>query len=298
MIAVGLVAPARAQELEPRAYRTLPKGLSFLVLSYTSIDGNVAGEPTSPLRDLEATVTIAALGYLRSFSLFGRSASVSLAVPYSQISGSATFMGERISGTRSGSNDTRLGLAVNLLGGPALSVAEYAEYRQGRNLGVSFTVAPPTGDYDPTRIINIGTNRWAFKPEIGYSSIRGRWIFEGAAGVWFFTDNDNALGARREQHPITSLQAHLSYNFGPPGLWLSFDANYFSGGRTTLDGHRNSDVQKSSRVGLAMSVPIRRGHSLKLAYHLPAFVDGGADFEAATVAYQVQWGSWRPRRQR
>ena len=79
-------------------------------------------------------------------------------------------------------------------------------------------------------------------------------------GVWFFTDNPDALGAKREQDPIGNLQAHASYDFGP-GLWLSVDGNFFTGGGTTVDGERGSEAQRSSRVGLSLSVPLRRGHS-------------------------------------
>ena len=207
--------------------------------------------------------------------------------------GSALFLGERVTGTRSGSSDARFRLAANLLGGPALSRQEFAQYRQRRNLGVSLTVSAPTGQYSSDRIINFGTNRWGLKPEVGYSSIRGRWIFEAAAGAWFLTNNDNALGARKEQHPIGNVQAHVSYDFRR-GLWLALTANYFTGGRAEIEGEPKG-AQSSSRVGLALSLPVRRGHSMKLAYHVPAFVAGGADFTAATVAYQVQWGSWRPR---
>ena len=161
---------------------------------------------------------------------------------------------------------------------------------------VSLTVAPPTGQYDSSRLINFGTNRWAFKPEVGYSSIQGRCIAEAAAGLWLFTDNSDVLGANKEQSPIANLQAHISYDFAP-GLWLSLDANYFQGGRSKIDGARLPDAQESSRLGLTLSLPLVSGQSIKLAYHVTAFQDGGgADFDALTVAYQLRWGSWRARR--
>ena len=49
----------------------------------------------------------------------------------------------------------------------------------------------PTGQYDPTKLINWGTNRWSFKPEFGYSQRWGKWIVDGYAGVWFFTTNQD-----------------------------------------------------------------------------------------------------------
>ncbi len=278
-----------AQELEPRAYRTLPKGLNFAVLGYQFSSGNVLVDPTVPIQDLNVDVSVTTLGYLRSFGVAGRSASITVAVPYVFMSGSAVVQGVPMSDSRSGSADMRMQCAVNLFGGPALSPREFAQYRQRRNLGVSLTVTAPTGQYDPSRLINFGTNRWAFKPELGYSSILGPWIFEAAAGVWLFTDNTEFLGGnRRRQDPVASLQAHLSYNFRG-GVWLALSANYFTGGRTEINGINSDDLQRNSRVGLTLSLPLGGPHSLKLAAHAGTYTTRGADFQVGTVAYQYRW---------
>jgi hypothetical protein len=168
----------------------------------------------------------------------------------------------------------RLRLAVNLLGGPALSPQEFARYKQGRNLGVGLTVSAPTGQYDPTRLINFGNNRWGFKPEVGYSSIRGRWIWEAAAGVWFLTTNDDFLGSTRTQDPIGSLQANVSYNF-KGGAWIALNGNWYTGGETSIDGVEKDDLQKNSRVGLTLSLPLGGPHSMKLVAQTGAYTASG-----------------------
>ncbi|HOC44076.1 MAG TPA: transporter [Thermoanaerobaculales bacterium] len=287
-LAILSAGTAGAQELEPRAYRTIPTGLNFVILAYRYSTGNVVTDPSLPIEDLDVDLQIPTVGYLRSFGMLGRSASVTATVPFAFISGSALYHGEVISDSRSGSGDMRLRLAVNVLGGPALTPAEFARYRQGRNVGVSLTVSAPTGQYDPTRIINFGNNRWGFKPEIGYSSIRGPWIFEAAAGVWFLTDNDDFLGATKSQDPIGSFQAHLSYNF-KGGVWLGVDGNWYTGGRTSIDGVEKDDLQKNSRVGATLSLPLGGAHSLKLAAHTGAYTSAGADFDELTLAYQYRW---------
>jgi len=283
-------SPGWAQELEPRAYRTLPTGLNAVVFAYAFSTGNVVTEPSTPLEDLEAEVHTVILGYLRSFGLFGRSASLTLTAPYVYMSASATLSGSFVEADRSGWATPRARLAVNLLGGPALKPKEFAQYRQGRNLGVSLTVAPPGGQYTSDHLINFGTNRWAVKPEIGYSSIRGKWIFEAAAGVWVFTTNTDFPpgGLSRRQDPIGSVQGHISYSF-KPGLWLALTANYFTGGRTFIDGVEKDDLQKNSRIGLTFSLPVGRGKSVKLAAHTGAVTSIGADFDIGTVTYQVLW---------
>jgi hypothetical protein len=287
-LVAGVSGTAFAQELEPRAYRTLPTGLNFLVLNFTRSDGNVLVDLSLPIEDLEATLDTATVGYLRSLAVAGRSASVTVLVPYVHGTLSGLLEGEFSEGSRSGAGDLRVRFAVNLLGGPALAPREFAAYRQGRNVGVSMTMIAPSGQYDSSRAINFGANRWGFKPEIGYSSIRGRWIFEAAAGVWLFTDNSDFVGVTREQRPIGSFQAHLSYNFDG-GVWLGLGGNYYTGGRTTVDGTRNADLQESSRVGLTLSLPVGDRHSFKLSTHAGAFTRIGADFDVASFSYQLRW---------
>ena len=290
-VAMSLAAsPGSAQELEPRAYRTLPTGLNAVVFAYAFSSGNIVTEPSTPIEGLETEAHTVILGYVRSFGLFGRSASVTLTAPYVYMSGSATISGDSVEADRTGWATPRARLAVNLLGGPALKPKEFAQYKQGRNLGVSFTVAPPGGQYTSDHLINFGTNRWAFKPEIGYSSISNKWIFEAAAGVWFFTTNADAPpgGLTRRQDPIGNIQGHITYNF-KSGPWLALSANYFTGGETSMDGVQMDDLQKNSRIGLTLSLPVGRGKSIKLAAHTGAFTSIGADFDIATVTYQVLW---------
>ncbi|RLE25165.1 MAG: transporter [Acidobacteria bacterium] len=278
-----------AQELEPRAYRTMPTGLNALAFVYVFSSGNVVTEPSTPIEDLEAEAHTIVLGYVRSFGLFGRSANLMLSMPYVYMSASATLGGSFVEGDRGGWATPRARLAVNLLGGPALKPKEFAKYKQGRNLGVSLTVAPPGGQYTSDHLINFGTNRWGIKPEIGYSSIKGKWIFEGAVGVWVFTTNTDAPGGvTRQQNPIGSFQGHISYNF-TPRLWMALNANYFTGGETTIDGVDKDDLQKNSRVGLTLSFAVGRRKSIKLAVHTGAVTSIGADFDIATIAYQVIW---------
>lgn len=279
---------AEAQELEPRAYRPLPVGLNFVVFSYSYSSGAVVADVTAPIQDLELDASVPSLGFLRTFGLFGRSASFSVGLPFYFLAGSAVVADELISDSRSGAGDIRARVAVNVIGGPALSPPEFAQRPPGRSLGVGLAVTAPTGQYDNTRVINFGANRWAFKPEVGYSSVKGRWIFDFALGFWFFTANTDFLGQTRTQDPIGSFQAHLSYNF-PNRMWLALDANYYTGGRTAFDGVDNVDLQQNSRVGLTFSIPLAARHSLKLAAQTGAYTSLGTDFDILQVAYQYRW---------
>lgn len=291
-LAVALAAggaPAVAQELEPRAYSPNPTGANFALLAYGHSSGGVVFDDALPLSDVTASLNSTTLLYGRTFGLFGRSASAGLALPYvwGSVEGNVADTQRRI--TRSGLADARFRFGVNLVGGPALAPREFAGRHPTNTLGMSLLVATPSGQYDPAKLINIGANRWSFKPELGFSHPAGRFLLEAYGGVWFFTENGDFFGgSRREQSPIVTLQAHASYTFRPR-LWLAGDATFYTGGRTTVNGIAKEDLQKNSRVGLALALPTGRRHSLKLAWATGFTTRLGGDFETLTIAWQVLW---------
>ncbi|MCZ6696341.1 MAG: transporter, partial [Acidobacteria bacterium] len=266
-----------------------PTGLDFLVFFYSFSTGNVVVDPSVPIEDLQADIHSIGFSYLRTFGFAGRSASVSIMAPYIHMSASALLNGQFVEGSRTDWADARVRLTVNLVGGPAMPLSEFARFKQRRTLGIGLTVSMPTGQYSSSNLINFGANRWGFKPEIGYSSTRGNWVLDLAVGAWFFTTNNEGFGGTtRKQDPLTSVQGHLSYNFSG-GVWLALDGNYFAGGQTSVDGSDKQDRQKSSRVGLTLSIPLKPRHSLRLAVHSGAFTRVGADFDIGSIAYQFRF---------
>src|SRR5215831_3654380 len=178
-----------AQEMEPRAYSRAPVGTQFVLLTYGYQTGDVLTDPSLPLKDVQVKLHSSAFGYGRTFDLAGRQASVGFAAPYvkGNVSGIVFEQAEQV--TRSGLGDIRVRFALNLKGSPALSPKEFAAYKPRTTIGASLTIAVPTGQYDPARLVNISSHRWAFKPEAGLSKPMGRWTLESAGGVWFFTEN-------------------------------------------------------------------------------------------------------------
>lgn len=290
MIPCLLVAQlACAQELEPRAYSPNPVGLNFATVGYAHSSGDVLSDPSLPLDDVHASLNAVSVGYGRTFGLFGRGAAVLLGLPQVWADVAGNIGEDRRSTSRTGLADARVRLTVNLLGGEALSPAEFAKREPGPLLGASLIVVAPTGEYLPDRLINIGSNRWAFKPELGFSYPIGRWYFDVAAGVWLFTGNDDFYGGSlREQDPVTTLQGHVVYVFRPR-LWLAVDATYYEGGRTVIDGVPRADLQANSRIGLTLAVPLNARQSLKFAWSEGATTRIGGDFSSYGVVWQYAW---------
>jgi hypothetical protein len=280
---------AAAQELEPGAYWPLPTGLNVVTVSNTFNVGDVAFEPAAPIDEARATINTTALAFTRAFNLSGRSANISVVVPVIAGHLEGIYLGDPAEVDRFGHGDPRIRFAMNVFGAPAMNPQAFAGYQQRTIAGASITVIPPLGQYDEARLINLGTNRWSFKPEIGMSRARGSWVLETAAGVWLFADNANFFGGRRRrQDPITALQVHVTYRFTRT-IWLAANANYFFGGRTTIGDRQNADLQRNSRIGATFSSAIGRGQAIRVALSHGAFTTIGAAFTSIGVGYNYAW---------
>ncbi len=289
LVALG-ASSAAAQDLEPRAYSNAPIGLNFLIAGYTYTSGGVAVDPTVPLTNADVKVNSATFAYARSIDVLGQSAKFDVVLPYAWLSGSAELAGQPHQREVSGLGDPRFHLSVNFYGAPALSLKEYAGYRQDLILGASVYVWAPWSQYDPGKLVNLGTNRWAFKAELGASKAVGAWTFELVPGVTFFTDNTNFLdGQTRTQDPIYSVQAHVIYAFGS-GVWAALDGTYFIGGQTSVDGVPDANRQSNSRGGLTVALPVDRSNSVKLYANRGLSTRTGSNFNTFGLAWQYRWG--------
>jgi hypothetical protein len=278
-----------AQEIEPRAYSPSPSGVNFLIAVAGHSEGGVLTDPSLPVTDIEAQVDALALGYGRSFGLAGRSANVAFALPYIEVDASGNIGEQRAAVTRAGWGDAKLRLAMNLMGGPAMTPREFAQRVPATTLGVSMTLNLPTGEYLPDKLLNIGTNRWAAKTELGLTHPMGKWLLEGYLGAWWFADNDDFFGGqRREQDPLASIQVHVSYTF-KPRLWLALNTTYYEGGQTTLDGAAKHDRQANSRAGLTFSTPLGKNYSLKFNWSRGATTRIGSNFTSYGIGLQYAW---------
>jgi hypothetical protein len=302
LAAAGFAPSLHAQDLAPRAYLITPLGSNAITLANAYNDGDLLLEGTVPIEGATARLNAPSLAYYRAFSLLGRSANVVAAVAYGVGTFEGTVLGEQESIYRSGLFDSVVRISVNLVGGPAMSLGEMRRWQQKTLLGVSLKVVAPTGQYDPTKLINLGANRWAFKPEVGLSRRWGHWVLDAYGSVWLFTENPEFFSRNayvpgvqsQTQDPAVVLETHLSYDVRPR-LWVSLDANFWRGGTTSLNGVENpATLQQNSRVGITAAFPVTRHQSLKLSYGRGAYIRFGGDYQVLSAAWQYSWISARP----
>jgi hypothetical protein len=284
-------ARAQAQELEPGAYWPIPRGLNIVSAIANVNWGEVTFEPSLPVEEASARIGTTAVAFTHAFGMKRRSANVLLMVPVVGGHLKGRYLGEPTEVDRFGLADPKFKVGVNLYGAPSMTPKEFASYQHRLIVGVSLSVVPPLGQYDPAKLVNLGTNRWSIKPELGLSRSYGPWIIEGMAGVWLFTDNDDFAGGRtRQQDPIISLQAHFTRRFNR-GTWLAADANYYRGGQTRIDDRRNIDFQSNSRIGATFSRALTSRHSLRASISRGAYTTIGASFTSLAFGYNYAWAN-------
>jgi hypothetical protein len=151
-------------------------------------------------------------------------------------------------------------------------------------------VTVPIGQYDPEKLINLGSNRWAFRCRLGASHHADRWYFELIAEAWFFTENPEAFGGNTiTQEPLFAGQFNAIYQF-KRGFWLGAGIGYGEGGQTAVNGEESDTSQVNKRFGTTLVYPLNQRHSLKFTYLNSLSAAIGADFDKFGLAWQVRWG--------
>jgi len=287
-----LLAPvAHAQELEPRAYSNLPMGLNFLATGYAHSQGGLSTDPSLPLTDAHLKIDTGVVAYVRGVDLWGNSGKVDVIAPYSHLSGTALVAGQPRERVVSGAGDPRFRLSVNFYGAPALTLPEYPAYKQDLVIGASVQVTAPWGQYDASKAVNLGTNRWSIKPDIGFSKAFAPFTIDLTAGVTLFSRNDDYFGGQAlDQAPLYSAQVNLSYDFGR-GIWAALGATLYRGGRTTVDDAPKDNTLSNSRVGLTVAVPIDRYYAIKFNASSGISTRTGTNFDTVGLVLQYRWGA-------
>jgi hypothetical protein len=280
-----------AQELEPRRWTHLPVGANFGAVGYANTDGNIFLDPSLLIEGAQAKLHSAGLSYIRVVDVLGKTGRLEFLAPYSAGRWEGLLDGEFASVRRTGFGDPRARIAVNLLGPPAQRISEFSPSPGSSIVGAALDITAPWGEYRTDRLVNLGSNRWVLRPQIGAVRNQGNWTFELTASAWIFGDNDNYFGnVLREQEPLYGLQTHAIYTFRP-GLWASFSIGYGEGATSTIDGVDRDDRQSNLLWAASFGFPLDRRHGFKVAFMRGTTnQDIGVDYDRLIVAYSYMWG--------
>ena len=278
-----------SQDLEARSYSVVPTGMHAAALSYTYTNGNVITGFVLPFQDAKLTASVINMAYVQTFGFFNKLARVQIALPMGYLAGSAKFLGADTSTTRSGFFDAKVKIGINLIGSPVLTPKDFVRFQEHTVLGVSMVFSVPIGQYYSNKLINLGTNRWGFKPEIGFSHRESRLFYEFYTGVWFFTTNNSFYKKYTlDENPLFSFQAHVDYIF-KSNIWVALDGGYADGGQNTISGMEINNQEKNWRLGATFSLPLNKHQSVKAMVNTGVYTQVGQNYTACTLVYQYVW---------
>jgi len=280
-----------AQDLTPRAYVWIPKNTTTAFSGFTFSKGDIVTDATLPVENVLAKVQALTFGVSHSFALKGLSSQISVIAPYTwaNVSGDLNEVATEID--RAGFADLRVRLSVLFLNAPASTVKEIRSAPRKTLLGASLNISAPTGQFYRDKLINLGTNRWSFFPEVALSQPLGKkWLLDFYSGVWFFTDNTHFYPGNsvRSQEPMGAFQAHVSYNITPV-FWLAVNSTYYVGGNSSINGEVKDDRASNSRLGITAVIPTGKLSSIKLSANTGAVVRVGQDFDSFSIGWQKSW---------
>lgn len=285
------VPEAQAQFTDPRNYDNTPTGLNQVELSYTYVHANSSIDTSIIVTGASLNLNQGSIDYTRYFGFLHRLMWLEVALPVAGLGG--TVSGTTIQGSTTGAGDSSYQLAMLFKGGPALTVAEFQNYRPATTLGGSLTVTAPTGSYNSDKILNLGSDRWSFKPEIAFTHPFGaeqEWEFNAYANVSFYTDNTSYRGKQiLGQDPIPGLEGHISYSFSN-SIWASVDARYSFRGTTFINGASQNNTQQNFILGSEMGISLSSRNSLLLEFAKAVVHHNGPALVGFSVRYDYTWG--------
>ena len=269
-------------------------GVNFAGVAYVYTDGDIAFDPVLELEDVTMELDTWAAKYIRTFELFNRSARVDIGQGYQEAKWKGLLSGNPAATSRQGLSDSFARFAVNLYGSPPLAGQDFAAYRATRStdtiVGMGLAVRLPTGDYQDEKLLNLGGNRFVFRPQLGVSHTRNKWTSELTAEVAIYTDNDKFFdGNELEQDPLYLLHAHLMYTFRP-GLWVGASLGYDYGGEKTVNGVKKDDKKEHLGWGVSAAYPINPVLGVKLAYlNIRSKSATGVDLDSLVASLTYMW---------
>jgi hypothetical protein len=282
---------ACAQFTDPRKFENTPIGTNQLELSYAYVHANASIDTSLIITGAQFSLNQGTINYTRYFGFLHRLMWVEAGIPVAGLGGSISAA--NINGSTTGAGDSSYALAMLLKGGPALSAAQFESYKPTTTLGVSLTITAPTGLYNPNKILNLGSDRWSFKPEIALTHPFGpeqKWGFDAYANAYFYTDNTSYHGREiLRQQPLPGLEGHISYSFND-SLWASLDTRYSFRGTTVVDGVPQNNAQQNFILGGEMNISFNPRNSLLFEFAKALVHNNGPALVGFSVRYDYVWG--------
>lgn len=283
-------SPVLSQDVEPRRWVSIPLGTKVIAAGYIYTSGDVLLDPSLQAENVEIAVNTLVVSYVQSLRIGTKSARLGILLPWNFENWNGLLDGNPESLYRAGLVDPRIRFSINLLGPPATDIKGLQKYYQENPthtvVGVSLAVHLPLGQYDRNQLINIGNNRFIFRPQIGFEHRWGLWSYELTGSVFLYTKNNKFFPDQQKiKDPVYALQNHLIKRF-KSGIWLALNIGYGYGGEGAIDQRELNDYRSDLLFGGSFGVRLNPTQAIKLSYfRKEALNDIGSEVNSLGVVW-------------
>ena len=281
-----------SQDIEPKRWTSMPLGTNVIGVGMGHVFGDIEFDPLLQAENTSVTVNSIALQYVRPFKIGNKQARIDVMIPFSFAKWEGLLEGSSETIKRQGFADPRLRLSVNFIGPEAMTLKEFQTYKKENpvytTVGASIAVSFPFGQYYSDKLLNLGTNTFVIRPQIGMVHTWNSWSYELTTSVFFYTDNTDFYGNQtKSQKPLFAMQTHLTKQF-KHAIWTALSFGYGLGGHSIVNQHKKNDERGNFLGGLSLGMPIYKRQSLKFSYGTTiTFKDIGAN----TNGFSLGWST-------
>lgn len=281
---------ACAQFTEAHTYDNTPTGVNQFELAYTFTHANSSIDSSLIVTGANLNLNQGSISYTRYLGFVHRLVWVEATLPIAGLGGSVS--GTKLQNSIAGTGDSSYALSMLLKGGPALNAGQFANYKPTNTLGASVSITAPTGQYSPDKVLNLGSDRWSFKPEFAFSRPFGaeqKWQLDAYVNAYFFTNNTSYHETEiLRQEPLPGVEAHTSYAF-TDNVWASLDSRYSFRGATLINGENQNNRQQNFILGAELNVSLNQQNSLVFEFGKALVHQNGPAMTAFAVKYDFTW---------
>jgi len=265
------VQKVEAQGEGPRVYLLAPVDFNALSMTYMDMSSNLNFAGNILIPDAKINSEVLAINYNRFFSIGDRFAELWITGIFGSVDGrvSGTPLGT-LSADESGMGDPYFALRIGMIGAPALQPTEFVKHKQSFQMSALAGLTLGAGDYDSSRVLNLGTGRSSLRlglpMVVPFGDERPATWLEIIPNIYVYEENDDPFGAsNREQDPLLVLESHLTHNFTPQ-FWAGIDLRYQRGGETTTDGVDDDNQLSQLGGGFSLGYQFTRTFSGFISY--------------------------------
>ena len=301
MLAMGVLWPSQTLAQVPaRFYWDTLSDANAVPLIVNSMSGNTnpfdPSHTVTPGASFDATLALG--GYARTFSLFDRAAMAAILVPMGRISGDVTVAGRTFNQSADGFGDPMLEFKINVLGPPAQkNIPDVLRYEPGFSVNLLADLYLPIGEYDSSKPLNLGQNRWYGRLGAPIVWQLGPWVpgrrttLEFLPAAWFFGTNDDFVGQTKKTDPMFQVEAHLTRDL-TEHFWGAIDGAWYYGGKSSINGVAGEELNNLG-VGLTLGYQINDNLSVTVGYMSTVNDSAPGDLQMDKFMVSLVYG-WHP----